>query len=265
MKTASSITDLVRDTEREVFEFGAEADQPLLNDDDIADLDLDEVEGWDGEALGIDEIAAAAAGADPNNNDRPLRLQDELDATRELIELDKALLAQGQQFEDAEQAAKWAEQRKQLAFELIDEPKGEAAIDRIVQQQNQIAILEDTVLNQHLNHTAERYGRDRFNTAYNNLLASHNPNNPRDVAYIRNEILGADDPGLAILEWHESGGGVGRGRMPPSLNSQQAAWGNSSSSRDAARYSDWAADQDSRPYSPDHAENDAVFNDVWRD
>jgi hypothetical protein len=256
----SSISDLVASTEAEIFSHAAEADEALLTDDDIADEDLDEVEGWNGEPLFLEEIAAAAAQADPNNNDRPLALRTEQEQTAELIALDKAILAQGQQFEADRKAMEWAEKRRELSYELLL-PEKEAAIDQIVQQRQEIDRLNEARLNDHLNVTAERYGKERFEAAHNYLTSL--PVNNVTRALVR-EIIESPDPGAAIIDFYEGGGGSGGGsRMPPSLNSQTPAAGRGG--RGGGRYGDWATEaQDYKPYSAERAEEESVFNDVWR-
>jgi hypothetical protein len=271
--TDAIVREAERATEDEVADYAFDRDPDLqLTDQDSDDEGLNQVNDWLNNPIDDEELAATSNdGFGPNNLGQPLALAKEQITNAELVELDKEILARGQEMINERNAQAWAQQREQLAYDLIEQPKGEAAIDRIVQQQNQINVLQDTVLNQHLVHTAQIYGRERFETAYNHLLSSLNPNDPRDRAYLQNEILSADSPGEAILERYESGAGraaSGRGSgMPPSLNSQQAAWGRDSSSRDAGRYSEWAVDAESRgrPYSADREADNDVMASVWRD
>jgi hypothetical protein len=269
MQIARSVKEMVADSEREIFEYGADGGgDDLMTDDDVDDLQLAQTDGWDGAPLDDAEQMASAALGDPNNFDRPIALHNEQEATQELIRLDRAILAESQRIQNEKRAVEYQAQAEERGLNLLGEHDGLTnAITRMDQQEQQINQLHEARLNDHLIVTAERYG-DRFHTAYQYLTSL--PVTQTSKALVR-DIIESANPGEAMIDFYESGGAhhsSGGNVMPPSLNSLQPAMGRSSGGRrggnDAGRYDAWSSDVD-RPYSADRAENDAVFNDVWRD
>jgi hypothetical protein len=274
------IRDVVQDTEDEIFRFANglpdQEEDPGLNDDDIEELDLAELEGWDGRALLQDEIAAANLyGHGENNLDRPIELAEEEQEQSENAQLRRQLEelqeARAQDFvrNDPAIQAQLAEQRERENYEIMNNPEQARLALYRQQQENQllaqhIQSRQEMSVNENLTAYQKEYG-EAFDTAYNDLIGL-NKDNPVHRSLVQ-EIYNSDDPGAALMDWHQSGGarvhGAGRrGTSLPSLNSQTPA-----ATRSARSRSDSVDNMDSwsTPGGWGGADEESdVFNSLWR-
>jgi hypothetical protein len=239
------IRQMVADTDNEILAeaLGVEEHElPLGRSDDIeGGDDFADVEGWDGEPLDPQEIAATNLYGDPDGNgqDRPLQHAEEvgyeaaLQAANERIAALEAHSAELMQRADPELQRRLAAQREDAIVQLIANP--DQAFEHINQQQAYIRALEEGRANAALAAEHRRSGR-AFEAAYS-ALTSLDSNNPTAKQIVRG-ILSDPDPGRALMEWYEVAGR--RGRQPPfmggsggpgarftrSLNSSQSSGGN---------------------------------------
>ena len=193
---------------------------------------LDQVEGWDGEPLSdAEQWEAAINGPLDSGFDRPLQLAEDMELADALDARDAEIASLRQiNAELAHRADPMARQRAQQAreealYDIIANP--EQAANAIVGLQERNNEMAASRVNASMHAAHARYGHE-FARAYQNLTGT-NPNHPAARALVQS-IYNAQDPGQALMEWHQSTGGrpipvaVGGGartgrRLPPSLSS----------------------------------------------
>ena len=162
--------EMVRDTEREIFEDAIGQDPGYdLSDDDVDEMDLSEVEGWDGEPLHPDEIAVTnSIGWDENNNDRPIALHDEQARHEQFSKVNNEVLeAMGRASAERDRQA-YERQREELALGVINAP--EQTIDHVAMQNQRIAELTALNVNGRCSVLMKSMEQD-FEKAYDELTA----------------------------------------------------------------------------------------------
>jgi hypothetical protein len=234
------------------FEIMAEAlgvettDLPNAPSDEIeGGDDYADVEGWDGEPLDPKEIAARNLYGDPDgaNQDRPLQFEQEVAYQAELQQANEHIAqlqahnAELAQRADPQLQARLAAQREEQLVQMIANPEAAA---RQIYEEGLAAGRQTSNINRNNASMAaahRTYGRD-FEQAYD-ALQRLDPNNPVAREIVRG-IMADEDPGQAILQWHESHGSrgpqapfMGGSRRAPSafrsLNSSGGGGGNQGS------------------------------------
>jgi hypothetical protein len=263
------VRDAIRDTENEIARDAFDLPDP---DDNPDDLELFDVEGWDGEPLSDLEIAHRNIyGDDPNNFDRQValaadrelmgeneRLQQELEQTREAFD---------REFNAPERrAALEANLRDQLYRQYGVLPTDDAGVTRLLSdltaQQNQIHALNEDRINSSMSTAHDRYGAE-FEAGFA-ALSRASKGGDRTAQMFVSDIMNSADPGERLMEisryTSEPRGGGRGGPYMPSLNSgtnygARASPARGRSDRDLADdYSGWGSED---------AERD-IFESVFR-
>jgi hypothetical protein len=206
-----TIGDMVANTEREVFHEGAfpENEGPY---EGTVDMDgLSQMEGWDGLPLSDAEGLARAIQGDEVDGyigDRPLQHQHELSVDQE-----NALLRQQLQNEKrarqetinrldpyAQEQRKAAQEQfyEQNGMFAYEQDKANALFGRVEQRATE---LNNNRINESLTRAHQEYG-DEFTKTFDQLRTL-NPQDPL-ARQIAQSILGSDDPGTALMEYHGS-------------------------------------------------------------
>lgn len=199
--------EAVRETEREI------ADDVFLDGESDQDLDYDrsheDAEGWDGEPLGLDEIAHRnIEGDDENGFDRPLELRREQELESEVGRLREALSERDSTLDEVlngpeRQAAREAVINENLyqryGVLATDPDKARAFINDLQGAHQSVEQSRHDRVNAHLELARERYGAEDFDRAFAQIT-SLDPNSRVAQAIVR-DILDARDPGAAIMNF----------------------------------------------------------------
>jgi hypothetical protein len=204
-----------------------------------------DVEGWDGEPLDQREIAARNLYGDPDGNgqDRPLQYEEDLNYLEQLQQANEHIAqlqahnAELAQRADPQLQARLAAQREEQLVQMIADP--ERAAQQIYQEGLAAGRQASNINRNNASMAAahRQYGAD-FERAYD-ALQRLDPNNPVAREFVRG-VMADEDPGQAILQWHESYGSrgpqapfMGGNRKTPSafrsLNSSGGGGGNQGS------------------------------------
>jgi hypothetical protein len=255
----SAIRDMVHDTENEIFAFATDSPDPetMFGDEDIDDLDMAEVEGWDGLPLGPEELAHTNMyGFDPDGNDRPVAMAEEADRHDQILKSNQELIDAMGAVQAERDKQQWEREKQDLALQVVGNP--ERTIDYAIAQEQRANELSANLVNMSMGRAHEQHGED-FDRAYKELI-SMSEKDPAACQIVQS-IWNHPDPGGALMNWHASGGaGALRGARPgmmPSLNSQTPAprsFSNEDRSGWAENTSAWG----------DDSEESGIFRDVWR-
>ena len=158
--------------------------------------------------------------------------------------------------------------REQALYNIIANP--EQAANAIVALQTRNDQLAGSRVNASMHAAHARYGHE-FARAYQNLTST-NPNHPAARTLVQS-IYHSDDPGAALMEWHQSTGGrpvpvaVGGGartgrRLPPSLSSGErssAYRGRRAPERSSSSPSSWPVGADAEAADGNAAEDREIM------
>jgi hypothetical protein len=203
----------IASTEREIFWEGVNGDEPD-NENDALIAENSAVEGWNGEALSdIEQVAANVYGHDERGNDRPVEMSEAAELRDQVAHL------QRENSELQQVTERWVnepvlEQRRQALrdqvrenvyaqYGLIDDGSGK--LDRFIGDvtgaMQQTQALADHRVNSSMQQARDQYGED-FDQSFG-AIASMDPNNPH-ARLIAQSIVGAADPGRAVMELHDN-------------------------------------------------------------
>jgi hypothetical protein len=254
---------MVHDTENEIFQFATDSPDPdtMFGDEDIEDLDMAEVEGWDGLPLGPEEIAHTNLyGHGWDGNDRPVAMAEEADRHEQILKSNQELIDAMGAVQAERDKQQWEREKQDLALQVVTNP--ERTIDYAIAQEEQVRELKEERVNTSMGHAHREHGED-FERAYESLT-SMSEKDPAACQLVQS-IFNHPDPGGALMNWHASGGaGALGGARPgtrmrlPSLNSQTPAprsWGAGNDS------SGWS--ENTSAWGDDGVES-GIFRDVWR-
>jgi hypothetical protein len=266
-----NITEAMKYTEDEIladaFDMTPEELRGETEDDPDPEDTLGDTEGWDGEPLSQDEIAATNLyGTGQNNFDRPLELEREQvwEERHEQDQRNMAALQQqiGQQHlqQDPERQRQLQEQRERMQLHVMSNPDEVLQYTANLQQENQALRM------QHGNHSMEaahqKYGDD-FLDHHSTLKQGVDRGDPLYLN-IRNYVLSHPDPGEALMQAMSGGAGEHRARNSvPSLNSAEGGYRNtprssSERSRDLDTLTDKAIGWSGA------AEEEEIFGSIYR-
>jgi hypothetical protein len=243
----------VRDTANEIFAYamGEDEDEAEYNEQ-LVDAGS-QAEGWDGQSLGIEEIAARTIYGDHDNNfDRPLEMAEEIAGGALIRQMQETIVAQNNYIDEhidgPQRQAAHAAHRDQVREHLyaryglaaIDD----AQLDRFITDTQGAAAqterLQDARVNASMTAAHGRYGRD-FEDAFNDIT-SMDTSHPFARSIVQH-VVGSADPGEAVMNWHDNATvqGLGAGRPPPFL------------APSSGRYQQPASPRRSRPEADDGA------------
>jgi len=270
----NSTTELVANTDAEIFAEACGVDVHELpnytpHDDESLD-DFEQVEGWDGDPVEVDELAEIAENGFPDTNfDRPVQLAQEQGYEREIAARDEAIAAMQQQMAELQQRAdpgrqqRQAQQREELIYQMIADP--ERAVQHMAGLHAQNEAMVASRVNASLGAAHRDHGRD-FEAAYQNLT-SLDPNNQAARNLVQS-IYSSDDPGQTLMEWHEMtggrappravGGGARRGIMPSLNSGTPASSRGERSSASRGRSDGWPVGEDDGGYADEFSERDIM-------
>jgi hypothetical protein len=234
MSSVNSVTEAMRYTEDEIAAYAFDMEPEEYRGETDGDLDPEDlaadVEGWDGEPLTQDEIAATNLyGTGQNNFDRPLELERE-QVWEERHQEDQRNIAALQQHvgqqalrEDPQRQQQQQEQMQQLELHTMSNPREALQYMASLQQQNQM--LREQHGNERMEAAQAKYGDD-FMDHYNTLKQGVDRGDQLYL-YIRNYVLSHPDPGEALMQAMSPGHHTPRSAdSVPSLNSVEGGYRN---------------------------------------
>jgi len=243
----------VRETEDEILRYAfAEPDPDEgFTEDDIEDLGLSKMEGWDGQPL--DDLETAAVNLfghedeEGNPMDRPIAYQEEQDRHEAILKSNQDLIGHMARQQTEREAVAFEARKRDVEMNVLSDPTG--AVNHLEQRERQIMHLnspegqQENFVNYALNRAAQEHGRD-FQEAFEALTSL----DKRDPAHreLVQSIYDSRDPGESLMSWHQAGGDIRPSRRSgmsiPSLNSQSRA-SSRTSSRSSGGFSDdaWSA------------------------
>jgi hypothetical protein len=201
------ITEAMKDTEDEILASAFDMTPEELRGEPESDLDPEDltadVEGWDGEPLTQDEIAATSLyGTGQNNFDRPLELERE-QVWEDRHQQDQRNIAALQQQigeqalrEDPVRQHQQQEQLERMELHTMSNPREALQYMATLQQQNQQLMMDRG--NYKMEVAQQKYGDD-FMDRYNALKSGVEEGNPVYLN-IRNYVMSQPDPGEALME-----------------------------------------------------------------
>jgi hypothetical protein len=235
--TSDDLRSAVRATEFEIMASALGVDESELPNAPSEAIeggdDFGDPEGWDGEPLGPEEIAAANLyNTTGINQDRPLRHAEEVEYEGQLAQAHERIAqleahnAELYQRADPQLQERIRQQREELYVQMIADPDRVAAYIGVLNDENQRLKLGRLDAAMEAGH--RHYGDD-FRRAYH-AFSSMDPNNPT-ARQVFNDIMHSADPGESLMQWYEVvgqrgplppflGGSGGPGMRLPSLNSQ---------------------------------------------
>jgi hypothetical protein len=218
------LRNAVHDTENEIMNSATGSEEYS----DRLPEDLWDVEGLDGEALPLTEVAHSNLfGRDDTGNDRPIQAKAEEELRADNIRLATSLKEHHEYIEqhihapqrEAQlQQVREAARKKMEEYGLYDLEGNDAKTDLLLQNviihDQQVANLQAARINESMERARRQYGRD-FDDTYADIT-SMNVNSPLAKEIVRS-ITEAADPGDAIMQWHGSHivQGLGPSRQPP--------------------------------------------------
>jgi hypothetical protein len=225
----ADLRQAIVETEKEIFNagVGSEGDEDEREGHDQIIEEGSDVEGWNGDSLPLDEIAAAnIEGHSSTGNDRPLATMDEQALREELVETRKERDLTNQlnnEFVYGPQRQQQAEQiRENVRLRLIDqyglmdlEPeKFDRFINDVSAAQAHTSALEEARCNASFEHARNQYGSS-FDRAYHDLTTL--PITPTTRALVTDDLMKSSDPGERLMVMWDSGilQGLGAGSRPP--------------------------------------------------
>jgi len=209
----------VRDTEFEIMADALNVEPNALPNAPSEHIeggdDFGDTEGWDGNPLGNEEVAAVNLHGHPDTGqDRPLQYAEELgyegqiQQQRGYIDQLHARMAELEQRADPQLQERIRQQREEMIVQMIANP--DAALQLIGMQNARIQQLQLGRADAAMDAGLRRFGKD-FERAYD---AVHRLERGNPVAQqIVHGILTDKDPRQALMDWYEVAGG--RGRQPP--------------------------------------------------
>jgi hypothetical protein len=206
----SLIGEAIRQTENEIFDEALDA----VPDEDDWDHSLEDVEGWDGAALSLDEIAE---GPNDNNFDRPLELRREQELEGEVGQLRQALAERDGQLDEVlngteRQEALRSQVREQLYQQygiLGTDDRVDQLVNDIAQQHGRAEALHHDRVGRSLADAHAEFGEE-FEQAYNSVTRMDR-SNPAARALVA-DIWNAPDPGQRMMDLARGGvSGLSRG------------------------------------------------------
>jgi hypothetical protein len=171
------------------------------------------VSGWDDEPLDERELVEVNLNGHPDSGqDRPIQYQEDLDYLQQLEQANEHIAqlqahnAELAQRADPQLQARLAAQREEQLVQMISDP--ERAAQQIYEQGLAAGRQASNINRNNASMAAahRQYGKD-FELAYDELQRL-DPNNPVAREIVRG-IMADEDPGQAILQWHESYGSRG--------------------------------------------------------
>jgi hypothetical protein len=234
----------VHNTENEImdFVFDTDRDSPEnFTDDDVEDLELDQIEGWNGLPLDDSEIAARNLFGDHEEGfDRPLQMAEEQDRHEAMMASNQQLLDQLAQAQTVRDQEVYEQRKAAVIPQLLEQP--ERVVDWAVARDQELTQLRQQVdesrVNNSLQYAHHQHG-EQFERAYGELTSL--PKTDANKALVQ-EIWNDPNPGDALMQWHGDKRSSGRSRRSgldlPSLNSRTAAATRSRGSEDRSGWSD---------------------------
>jgi hypothetical protein len=235
----STIRQMVADTEKEVFWEGIGEQEPTDHENQLVD-ELSQPEGWDGDDLGIEEIAARTMDGDnPQNFDRPVQMDNEITLSNKLAaaeqQRDAALHLYDEHVAAPTRELQRTAHREQVRQNLENQYGmfgfDDAKLDQFIADHSasvqhaqalQSARIEASMAAAH-----QKYGDD-FLDAYNDLTAMK-PDSAlaRDIVQT---MVSTSDPGEALMQLHGNSlvRALGPSRSPPFM---PRSWGPPHASR----------------------------------
>jgi hypothetical protein len=207
------IRNAVADTEDEIFRESVGADERDYDAQGFLD-EQSEAEGWDGDALGIEEVAHRNLHGDTSTNyDRPIEMQDQLTMAAEVEQLRRELAEEKKLVDDFVREPLVMQQREQVRENMrrhfenryglmdfgTDNSKLDLLITDLAAAAQQTEQLRNSRVNASLEYAAQKYGRD-FDDAYNDLTAT-DPQNPL-ARQIVQHVYESADPGETLMQLH---------------------------------------------------------------
>jgi hypothetical protein len=162
------------------------------------DRSAEEVSGWDGQPLGLDEIAATNLSGF-QVTDRPLQTQHDVELStleQEIAQL-HAYNQQLRELADPQYQARMHAERELQIADMYANP--ERVIDEMARLRHQAQNGTWEALGTNLASAHRQHGRD-FERAYAAMTAL-DARNPVDQALVRT-MMSQPDPGRALMEWH---------------------------------------------------------------
>jgi hypothetical protein len=250
--------DALRETDALLMADALGNELPEMNGDRSAE----EVSGWDGQPLGLDEIAATNLNGF-QVTDRPI--QTEHDAELAGLEAEIAQLhAHNQQLRelaDPSYQARVAQERELQIADMCANP--ERVIDEMARLRHQAQNGTWEALGTNLASAHRQHGRD-FERAYAAMTAL-DARNPVDQALVRT-MMSQPDPGRALMEWHgrstRAHATGGRSGPPFARNLRRDDPGDDTGGRGPEDQNDWGTTSSLGDGNADVEQ--ALMRDAWR-
>jgi hypothetical protein len=204
------IGEAIRQTENEIVD-DAFDDAP---DENNWDHSLEDVEGWDGSPLSIDEIAE---GPTDDNYDRPLELRREQQLESEVGQLRQAIAERDGQLDEVLNGAERQEALRAQVREGLFQRYGVLGVDErvdqlvndIAQQHGRAEALHHDRVGRSLADAHAEHGSD-FEEAFRSI-SSMDARNPTARALVA-DVWNSPNPGERLMQLHSNGvGGLHRG------------------------------------------------------
>jgi hypothetical protein len=226
------------------------------------DRSAEEVSGWDGQPLGLDEIAATNLSGF-QVTDRPLQTQHDVELStleQEIAQL-HAYNQQLRELADPQYQARMHAERERQIGDMYTNP--DAVLDEMNRLRHQAQNSTYEALGVNLQAAHRLHGRD-FEKAYG-ALTSLDARNEIDRRLVQN-IMSQPDPGRAVMQWyarstraHTAGG---RSGPPFARNLRRDDPGDDTGGRGLEAMSGWG---DTNNLGDGNAEvEQALMRDAWR-
>jgi hypothetical protein len=270
----SDLRQAVVDTEREIFfsATGSDGDEDEAEGNDQIVEEGSDVEGWNGENLPIDEIAATSInGFSPINNDRPLQTleESELRAQNEdlrqqlglVSNLNDEFILQPQRQQQLAQVRENVKQQMLDQYDLghlgYDDAKLDRFINDVAAAQAQTATLQENRANASFGHAHNVHGA-AFEQAYGALTSL--PVTATTINLVRDDLMRSSDPGARLMQMWDSGvlDGLGAGSRP-----MHPILGQIRNARTQAARARRAPTENERSWSEEADEEADIMSSVW--
>jgi hypothetical protein len=205
--TDDDISLAIRDTEKEVFWSAVTGDDDGGGTNNQMVEDLSQAEGWDGDDLSMNEIAARTMHGDNSTNfDRPIAMETETTLAADNYhlrqQLDAVIKAYNERVATPEMEAARQQRRDAVSDHMYNNlgliSIDNAKLDQIIAREDAAAQDRVNRLEANFRATAQRHGK-AFDDAFDYLKSM--PVNERSSRLVK-DLLETDNPGEMVMHFH---------------------------------------------------------------